>query len=81
MANANLGPNQYQGQSGLVYETVEVYRDKGYVSVDSDISTEEHEIERTERRWMHLHFIRTGRLPRIQCRNNRCTCKNLPNWP
>ena len=81
MANSNLGPNQYRGQSGLIYDHVEVYRDDGYKSEDSNISSEEHEIERTERRWMHLHVIRTGIFPKISCRNNNCTCKNLPDWP
>ena len=57
MANA---PTYYKGKSGRVYEHVPIYRDEGYTSQDSNISSEETEIERTDRRWMHLHVIRTG---------------------
>ena len=49
MANSNPGPNQYRGQSGLIYDHVEVYRDEGYNSEDSNISSVETEIERTDR--------------------------------
>ena len=53
----------------------------GYTSQDYNISSEETEIERTDRRWMHLHVIRTGVFPKLKCRQNNCTCKNLPDWP
>ena len=78
MANA---PTYYKGKSGRVYEHVPIYRDEGYTSQDSNISSEETEIERTDRRWMHLHVIRTGVFPKLKCRQNNCTCKNLPDWP